>query len=184
MLSWLSSPAVALISFISALIAIVQGIYSVVHFVRESAKDEGRKHLAAIWISTLILIVVIALAILSWIPTRTAAMKSGSGRMIGNIYPFSMVALGVECAAQFLFAAVRKRRPRAMFWVPLIVAIAFEVSVYLLSFGAGWEWDTEVAIVGMMPTVSAFLVMFIYFKLRYGEDRTTLGSHNSEPAGQ
>jgi hypothetical protein len=180
--SWLSSPAVAFISFISALIAIVQGIYFVFHFIHESRKDEGRKHIAAIGISILILIVVIAIASLSWIPTRTAAMKSGSGGVIGEIYPFSMDAIGVECATQLLFTALRKRRPLAIFWWPPIVAITFEVRVYLLSFGTGWVWKAEIAVVGGMPTVSTFLVMIIYFKIRYGEDQTVPSSHDSEPA--
>jgi hypothetical protein len=172
MWSWLYSPAVALVSFVAALIAIGQLIASVLRYVNETTKDEAKRRFTHVGLASTSLAVMISVAVLSWSSIVTAASRSGSGGIIGETYPVSFDGLGIFSAVEFISAVLGKRRIPALGWCAFLASAISATCVYALGFEPGWRQITSIIFISAIPSVTMFLTMAMYWTRKHAESAT------------
>jgi hypothetical protein len=166
-MSWLSSPEVALVGFLSALITIGQLIVVIVRLVRETVKDDKRRHLLSAGLALAGLAAMLVVSPMSWSAIMDTAARSGSGVIQAGLYPLMIDSIGLTGAFELLSEARRKQRLSVPNYFALLVALTCDISAYSLNSDSRWSRIAAIAIVAAIPNVVLFIAALMYWKQRY-----------------
>lgn len=158
MRSWLSSPVVALISFVASVIGVAQWVVSLARGVyRMTQADEARRR-ACVWFAVASLAVVVVISLLSWSAIMVAAAKIGDGGVLGALYPVTVNGTAAIGALMLLLDALDGRRFSLLPCCMLVMGLVFAAFEYMAYGGApGWgRYAVAVApgvVTAMLPLV-------------------------------
>jgi hypothetical protein len=159
--SWLQNPAVALIELLASVIAVGQSAAWLCRYIYRLARAEGEQYRGVRIAAALVaLVMVVAFSVVTWPAIAAEAAKTGTGGVLGALYPTSMDLLAFTGAAMLLDDA-RARRRFSLMWCGVLFAGIGTAAMTALIYSGLHGWVGGMAAAGPGVVVCAITPFMI-----------------------
>jgi hypothetical protein len=168
MRSWLSSPAVAFLSFLVTVIALGQWVISVIRLVDRLVREEGkgrRRALIAVAVAGLVAVAIISP--LTWTAVMAVAADTGNHGLMSVDYAFVISGTSFIAAWTLLIDARAGHRFPLVPCCMLVGGLGFAATMYI--YASPHAWDRYIA--ALTPTAVMAVALILMLALGHAWSR-------------
>jgi hypothetical protein len=160
MRSWLSSPAVAFLSFLVTVIALGQWVISVIRLVDRIMREEGKdRRRAFIAVAVAGLVAVAIISPLTWTAVMAGAAQIGDGGVMSVLYAFMVSGASFIGAWALLIEARAGHRFSLVPCGMLVGGLGFSATVYVYASPRAWDRYIAALVPGALIAVALILML-------------------------